>query len=115
MRLSQYERASASLMLALSVADGTGDRLLKARALLDRAAVSIWTGRSASAEGDLVASFEEFRELGDVRGQAQALGNLGILLHQREKYDEAAPRLQEALAAFRQIEDDHEVATVLNS
>lgn len=46
-----------------------------------------------------------FEELGDERGQAEMLNNLGAIHTQEERWDEAAQAFNQAMAAFQSLQD----------
>jgi tetratricopeptide (TPR) repeat protein len=47
-----------------------------------------------------------YQELGDERGQAEMLNNLGAIYTQEERWDEASQAFNEAMSAFQSLEDE---------
>ena len=85
-----------------------------------RASALDWLGVINTFQGDLEAAeraYEEglglFRELGDIRGMADMLGDYGMLFVIRGDYERGDPLLREALAMSRQLEDSDLIALSL--
>jgi tetratricopeptide (TPR) repeat protein len=47
-----------------------------------------------------------YKEVGDERGQAEMLNNLGAIYTQEERWDEAAEAFNKAMGAFQSLEDE---------
>jgi len=79
-------------------------------------------GALAWAQGDLAAAREWYErsmqiwgQVGDLRGQAAVLGNLGILALQQNRRAEARRLEEQSLALRRQIEDPEGIANSLSN
>jgi len=72
-------------------------------------------GRYEDALKHYGQSLEIRRELGDERGIAVTLNNLGMLHKNQRSYEKARPLFEEALALFRKLGQDGAVATCLHN
>jgi tetratricopeptide (TPR) repeat protein len=106
-----FERALALLSNALPGASRRGALDLR----LTRGKILSNLGRSGEAEGDLRASLEEARALGQRNSEGRALAFLGGLLRQRAQYTEAEAHYREALVALEETGDDSLAASVVGN
>ena len=56
-----------------------------------------------------------YEELGDQKGQAEMLNNLGAVRTQEERYDAAAEAFEEARSVFESLEDNNGLAQTLGN
>jgi len=68
---------------------------------------------------EAAALFQEaqsiYQELGDRKGQAEMLNNLGAVRTQEERYDAAAEAFEEARSVFESLEDSNGLAQTLGN
>jgi tetratricopeptide (TPR) repeat protein len=80
------------------------------------------TGYADPTPGDIATArelFEEslalWRQLGDARGIAYALNNLGLVAQEQEEYGTARQRFEESLTLSRELGDQYAVASLLDN
>ncbi|MCS7475879.1 BTAD domain-containing putative transcriptional regulator [Umezawaea endophytica] len=86
-------------------ARNTGDRAAEATALTALGGVHLQASRAEVAAADTWAAFELFTEIGDVGGQARALGNVGLLEERSGHHGAAVRHYTGALAGYRRVHD----------
>lgn len=104
-------RAWLAQVLALDSPPSTA----RAGALLAAGQLAQNQGEYAIAQETLVESITLFRQFGDQGGCAEALRELGWVLYNMHKREEAIARFEESLSLFRTLGDQAKVATVLVS
>jgi predicted ATPase/class 3 adenylate cyclase len=95
---------------ALDLWQANGDRREIANALYNHSfAYAVTDDPAAADDGTGRAEVEEalriYREIGDVRGEANVLWGLGNYLYFKEGADQGVPSFEQALALFRQVGD----------
>jgi tetratricopeptide (TPR) repeat protein len=95
---------------ALELWQANGDRREIANALYNHSfAYAVTDDPAAADDGTGRAEVEEalriYREIGDVRGEANVLWGLGNYLYFKEGADQGVPSFEQALALFRQVGD----------
>src|SRR5205807_1306642 len=74
-------------------------------ALNTLAAIDADQGNLVGAQNSFATLVENYRRLGDRANQAEVTSNLGLTLKRLGKLDEAAVRLEQALALDRQLQN----------
>lgn len=100
--------------LAGLLAGAAGDPAIRARALGGEGALARLQGDYAAARSLYEQSLAIHRDLGDLRGIADSLSNLGLVGFHRGEYTSALSSLEEAVAIQRELGDRHAMAFSLN-
>jgi predicted ATPase/DNA-binding XRE family transcriptional regulator len=87
----------------------------RAKALDASGALAQSQGNYATAHAHHGASLPLWREIGDKRGIAGALGSLGLVLKAEGELDQAAALLEESLALWRELGDTTGTGMLLNN
>ncbi len=105
--LAWLDAERASLVAAVQMAADTGRGQAARRLPLLLAHYFSWRRRFDDWIATTTLSLDAARQLGDPRGEADALSNLGAALHQVRRFDEAITACQDAAAIFRDTGDRH--------
>ena len=111
---SDYMAGSAAAQEALDAYEVVGDRAGAAQSRNALGIAAMYTGRYDLAEHLFGATLRVYRELGDERGVAVALHNLGEIASEcRFDFVTAEQRYEESLAIFRQLGHTMNVGSTL--
>ncbi len=113
--LEWLDAERASLVAAASMAAGTGRDQAAMRLPLLLAEYLRWRRRFDDWLPAATISLDTARRLGDRRGEADALNNLGNALRQVRRFDEAITAHQDAAAIYRDTGDRHREGIALNN
>ena len=105
----------ASLVAAATMAAGTGRDRAAIRLPLLLAEYLAWRRRFDDWLPAATISLDAARRLGDRRGEADALNNLGNALRQVRRFDEAITACQDAAGIYRDTGDQHGEGDALNN
>jgi len=114
-QLGNYDLALSELDQVIAYARADRDRVLLARALLERATVHQEKGELSALEEDAQEALGLYRTLDDRRGKATARLLLGGLWNARDNQEEAEKVLIRALELFRQAQDRSGEARTMNT
>ena len=104
-RAGQLDDARKAFESARTVAHGADNKLGEAQALNDLGVVCQKLKLSEIARQHFDNAVHLFAEIGDDVKRAQALGNLGTLLAEQGKYQEAEIRMEQAAEIFHKLRD----------
>jgi len=104
-RASRFADAAQALADAYDAAEASGDRQRAAEILNDMAVTRRELAEWEEAEADLEKAYVIFAELGNVKGKAQVMGNMGSILEGQERYDEAVDAYKQSANMFEQVGD----------
>ena len=110
-----YSEGSHWLNMVLSRADGIPISEVRANALKAAGSIESGQGNFNAARNFHQESLDFFRNVGDLQGTADALGNLGIVAWSQRDYAVADDLLQQSLVLSREIEDSFRIANSLNN
>ncbi len=113
--LEWLDAERASLVAAASMAADTGRDQAAMRLPLLLAEYLRWRRRFDDWLPAATISLDTARRLGDRRGEADALNNLGNALRQVRRFDEAITACQDAAAIYRDTGDQHGEGDALNN
>lgn len=113
--LSEYPPAQENYAQAAQIFRRLDMKPQLARALTDESGTFLFRGDNAKAEELSLAALDIFRQLGDRRGEAEIIGNLGVLANRKNEPRRALEYFEQALPILRAERDrDHE-ARILRS
>jgi serine/threonine protein kinase/tetratricopeptide (TPR) repeat protein len=114
-RLGHFPPAAQHFLIAEQLAQNGHDILLAAQASLALGVVAWRENRLEEARDRFEASRRVFRELGDRTGEANAIGNLGIVFKALRRTDEELACHLQATAIYEQIGDIHGLLYAANN
>ena len=97
------------------IAAEIGDALLLAKARFGSATVELLSGKREGVRERLEEARSFFHQGGHLRLETQALGNLGLLAYERERYDEAIEVWTRMLAIYEEVGDTTGLGLVVNN
>lgn len=104
-RAGVFEQAETHLSNALSMAKAERYRRVEGYALLRLAILRRVLKYEQHVEPMMMEALGVFREIGDVPGEAQALGSLARLYRQQRRFDEAIDHAKRCLEACEGLDD----------
>lgn len=102
-RAGDYETAAQTFEALLQVAEQEGNEAKMAEALNDLGVIYKQLGDIDGAIGAIDTAIEKFQAIDNLKGEAQAWGNLAATQEAAEQYDEAVANYMEAAAIFQEI------------
>jgi tetratricopeptide (TPR) repeat protein/predicted Ser/Thr protein kinase len=109
-----YDRAETEANQGLAEAEEAQDRDCRAQCLHTLGAVAYRRGDFAAAAESWTQAIEQWRDLGNRRGEAGTLIRLGAVMPEIGQAEEALPAKQEALEILREIGDRRAEGAALN-
>jgi tetratricopeptide (TPR) repeat protein len=113
--LAWLDAERPSLVAAVQMAAGTGRDRAALRLPLLLAEYFLWRRRFDDWIAVTTISLDTARRLGERRGEADALGNLGLALQEVRRFEEAITACQDAAAIYRDTSDRHREAMALGN
>jgi tetratricopeptide (TPR) repeat protein len=104
-RAGRFADAAQALVDASDVAEAGEDRQRTAEILNDLGVTYRELKEWEQAEAALEKAYVIFAELGNVKGKAQVMGNMGSILEGQERYEEAVDAYKQSANMFEQIGD----------
>lgn len=108
------EKGKDSIERSLKLFRRLGDRIGEGQALLSQATIYDFAGRPKEESGRILKeALSVFREVGSAQGEAAALGNLGGILMDQQRFEDALESLNAALKLEQRIGDPYSQASTL--
>ncbi len=104
-RAGRFEDAAQALAEAYAAAETAGDRQRAAEILNDMGVTRRELAEWVQAEAALDKAYLIFVELGNVKGKAQVMGNLGSVYEGQERHEEAVDAYKQSATMFEQVGD----------
>jgi tetratricopeptide (TPR) repeat protein len=105
-RAGRFADAAQAFADAYAAAEAARDRQKAAEILNDMGVARRELAEWVQAEAALEKAYILFAELGNVKGKAQVMGNIGSVLEGQERYDEAVDAYKQSASMFEQIGDN---------
>lgn len=107
--------ARASFEKSLEIADKTHDLQVEADARYGLATTMMKTNENLNAQALFEKCHHIYEQIGDQRGVARSLNNLGFIASIAGNYEQSLTYRLQSLAIFRQINDRYGIGSVLNN
>ncbi|HEY8285561.1 MAG TPA: DUF6788 family protein [Chloroflexota bacterium] len=104
-----------AVALNLPASTATDLTLMRAKALNGAGSLAYYQGDYAEALAHYEQALALYRALGNTRGVAALLGNVGLVVKEQGDYDQAARLYEDSLATYRDLEDTRGMANALNN
>jgi CHAT domain-containing protein len=113
--LSEFPPAQENYAQAVQIFRSLDMKLQLARALDEESGIFLFVGDNAKAEELSLAALDNFRQINDRRGEAEVIGNLGVLANRKNEPRRALEYFEQALPILRAEKDRDQEARILRS